>query len=151
MKTDVCTDNLIAKHILNTAHSIRLSLNSKFEHIGLNGLQARILRFVKINSDAGNDIYQKDIEAEFKIKRSSVTSVLNTMEKNGFIERKPVSSDARLKKIILTEKSFILYKEHQNIINDFDNVLKINFTEKEISTLIMLLNKVESSIKEKKD
>lgn len=148
MKTSNSNNELITKSIFDTAHIIKLKLNAEFEHVGLNGLQARILRFVKINSDNGTDIYQKDIETEFKIRRSSVTSVLNTMEKNGFITRQSVESDARLKKIVLTDKSVTFCKEHHQTITEFDNILKKKFTKDEVDTLILLLNKVVKNIEE---
>ena len=44
------------------------------------------------------DIFQKDIEAEFKICRSTVTNILKLMEKKGYIKRESVPYDARLKK-----------------------------------------------------
>ena len=45
------------------------------------------------------DIFQKDIEAEFKICRSTVTNILKLMEKKGYIKRESVPYDARLKKL----------------------------------------------------
>ena len=50
------------------------------------------------------DVYQRDIEAKFGISRSTVTNILQCMEKNGYIKREAVPSDARLKKLTLTEK-----------------------------------------------
>ncbi|MEE0874010.1 MAG: MarR family winged helix-turn-helix transcriptional regulator [Ruminococcus sp.] len=50
------------------------------------------------------DVYQRDIEAKFGISRSTVTNILQCMEKNGYIKRESVPSDARLKKLTLTEK-----------------------------------------------
>ena len=44
------------------------------------------------------DVYQKDIESFFKLRRSTVSSQLDTLEKKGLIQRVPVSHDARLKK-----------------------------------------------------
>lgn len=42
-------------------------------------------------------IFQKDLETEFCIGRSTVTNILNLMEKKGFVRRESVSYDARLK------------------------------------------------------
>ena len=55
------------------------------------------------------DIFQKDLEKEFDLKRSSVSLLLNNMEKSDLIQRVPVAEDARLKKIILTEKAIKIY------------------------------------------
>ena len=57
-----------------------------------------------IYENASRDIFQKDIEAEFSIAKSTVTGILKLMEKKGYIIRESVAWDARLKKLALTEK-----------------------------------------------
>ncbi len=136
----------VGKYIMDTAHKIKLGLNSIFEQAGLTGLQARILGFVKFNSENGRDVFQKDIEAEFKIRRSSVSSVLDNMEKNGFITRQSVENDARLKRIVLTEKAWQISKQHYQTILRFENSLLENMTADEITTLKTLLGKVVENI-----
>ena len=51
------------------------------------------------------EIFQRDFEQRFSIRRSTASNILKTMEQNGFIQRVSVESDARLKRIILTEKA----------------------------------------------
>ena len=65
--------------------------------------QAYVIDFITDNTD--RDIFQKDLELEFGLKRSSVSLMLNNMEKSDLIKRVPVPGDARLKKIVLTEKA----------------------------------------------
>ena len=59
------------------------------------------------------DIYQKDVEKEFQIRRSTATGTLQILEKNGFIRREPVKQDARLKKLVPTDKA----KEYASIFS----------------------------------
>ena len=40
-------------------------------------------------------VYQRDIEREFSITRSTVTNILQLMERKGYIERQSVPQDAR--------------------------------------------------------
>lgn len=42
--------------------------------------------------------------------RSTATGILQLMEKNELILREPVESDARLKKLVLTEKALDIHK-----------------------------------------
>ena len=132
----------VGKEILDTAHQIKVVLDSAFDRAELNGLQARILGFVKKNDELIRDVYQKDIEAEFKIRRSSVTSVLNTMEKNGYVIRQAVLSDARLKKLVLTDKAQHVGRAHHRSIVNFEKKLVDNMSREEIRTLKSLLGKV---------
>lgn len=132
----------LGKYLLETSHQLKLYLDATFGDSGLNGLQARILAFVEHNDRQNKDVYQKDIEAEFKIRRSSVSSVLDTMEKNGFIRRVSVLSDARLKKLVLTDKARQVGETHRNKISEFDTGLESGLTEEELQTLKSLLARV---------
>ena len=71
---------------------------------GVSGSQARLLAVLSIVS-MEQDIFQKDIEEEFGIRPSSVTGLLQALEQEGLISRESVSTDGRLKKIVLTGKA----------------------------------------------
>ena len=58
-------------------------------------------RYLYEHQDA--EIYQKDIEKYFGICRSGVTNIIQALEKKGLVCRASVASDARLKKVMLTE------------------------------------------------
>ena len=59
------------------------------------------------------DIFQKDFEEKFSIRRSTASNMLKLMEKDGYIKRVSVENDARLKKIVLTDKAI---KTHTAIL-----------------------------------
>ena len=93
------------------------------------------------------DIFQKDIEAEFKICRSTVTNILKLMEKKGYIKRESVPYDARLKKLVLTEAGV---RFHENTILSFkqtDDYVAGLLTEEENAELMRLLNKLRDALK----
>lgn len=50
-----------------------------------------------------HDVYQKDLERKFHMAPSTMTTILQSYEHVGYIQRVSVSHDARLKKIALTE------------------------------------------------
>ena len=141
----------MGKYILNTAHQLKVKLDSSFDDDGLNGLQARILCLIEHNSLAGKEVYQRDIEAEFKIRRSSVSSVLDTMEKNGYIIRQSVESDGRLKKLALTDKAKKFGCEHRKAIDAFEENIIKGFSEEEIVTLKNLLGRIVANVEEMRD
>lgn len=136
-----------AKYILDIGHQIKINLDSSFDD-DINGLQARILGFVAFNDRNGADVYQKDIETEFKIRRSSVSSVLDTMEKNGYIIRQAVQTDARLKKLVLTEKAKQLGIKHRQSIEIFEKNIIKGMSDQEIATLHSLLGKVMQNVED---
>lgn len=95
-----------------------------------------------------NDIFQKDIESEFAISRSTVTSILNLMEKKSYIVRKSVKSDARLKKIILTKNGIEIFKVIQNAIAENEKTLNSLLSEEERLTLLSLIRKLRKNLEQ---
>ena len=58
---------------------------------GLTPSQCRIMGFIMDNG--GSPVYQKDIEAEFNIRRSTATRLLQSMEHKDLIMREPEEND----------------------------------------------------------
>lgn len=106
--------------------------------------RAYVIDFITYNND--RDVFQKDLEMEFDLKRSSVSLMLNNMEKHNLIKRVPVAEDARLKKIILTEKAIELSKKIAYAIDSVEGILAENLNQDEINTFLNLLNKIRTNI-----
>lgn len=70
----------------------------------LTPMQRHILNYILLET-LHRDIYQKNIEEEFQIRKSTVSGILKLIEKNGFIYRESVKEDARLKRILPTKKA----------------------------------------------
>ena len=107
--------------------------------------QAYVIDFISIEGK-DKEIFQKDLEREFDLKRSSISLMLNNMEKSGLIERVPVTEDARLKKIILTQKSIKLYEKISTAIDSIENKLSEDITSEEIKVFQSVLDKIRNSL-----
>ncbi|MEE0929724.1 MAG: MarR family winged helix-turn-helix transcriptional regulator [Acutalibacteraceae bacterium] len=68
-----------------------------------------------------DDVYQRDIEREFSLTRSAVTSIVKNMEQKGYIKRIEVEHDARLKKLVITSSG---EKTHNKIVQSFQEMDK---------------------------
>ena len=92
-------------------------------------------------------VFQRDIEREFSITRSTVTNILQLMERKGYIRRQSVPQDARLKQLVLTEEGI---RFHENTIRSFhqtDDYVAGLLTEEENTELLRLLNKLRDALK----
>ena len=92
-------------------------------------------------------VFQRDIEREFSITRSTVTNILQLMERKGYIQRLSVPQDARLKQLVLTEEGI---RFHENTIRSFhqtDDYVAGLLTEEENTELLRLLNKLREALK----
>ena len=94
----------------------------------------------------GSDVYQKDIEQFFKLRRSTVSSMLNTLEKKGFIQRQAVPHDARLKKLVLTDVGRQLSSLAGQIFLQINELMVQGLTQEELATLSTLLEKIETNL-----
>ena len=99
-----------------------------------------------LHHERNSDIFQKDIEKEFQIRRSTATGNLNVMEKNGLIQRVPCKEDARQKKIVVTEKGKELHKKSFEQMQEFEKRLKSCLTEKELEEFFNILDKLKICI-----
>ena len=108
------------------------------------GTQGFIIKFLYDNSC--KDIFQKDIEKQFKVRRSTVTSAIKRMEKAGFIKRESVKSDSRLKKLTLTEKGVNLHKYIEQRIKETEILLESSLTINEKEKFIEIINKLQKVV-----
>ena len=70
----------------------------------LTPMQRHILNYILLET-LHRDIYQKNLEEEFQVRKSTVSGILKLIEKNGFIYRESVKEDDRLKRILPTKKA----------------------------------------------
>ena len=95
-------ENHVGRMIHMLSHQLKRRGAVPEMETGLTPMQKHILTFILFET-MERDLYQRDIEEEFRIRRSTASGILKLMEKNGFIYRKSVARDARLKQIVPTE------------------------------------------------
>ena len=99
-----------------------------------------------LHENQHKDIFQKDIEEEFCIRRSTVTSILNLMEKNGMIRRERVECDARLKKIVLTDKAKAIHNKIISQIMDMEEMILKDIDDEDLKKVYEVLEKITKNI-----
>ncbi len=92
------------------------------------------------------DIFQRDFEERFSIRRSTATNMLKLMEKNGIITRESVDYDARLKKIVLTEKAVAIHKKAVKNIEMIESTLKNGITDEELASFYKVADKIKLNL-----
>lgn len=96
----------------------------------LTGVQFWMLNFLFRNK--GKEIFQRDVEAEFNIRRSTATELMKSLEGAGLIRRVPVAYDARLKKIELTDYAEEVRRQLQAQVERTEKQMTHGFTEQEL-------------------
>ena len=91
-------------------------------------------------------VFQRDIEREFSITRSTVTSILQLMERKGYIQRLSVTQDARLKQLVLTREGADFHEKTVLSFHQMDEYVTGLLTEEENAQLLRLLNKLREKL-----
>lgn len=94
----------------------------------------------------GRDIFQKDFEKEFDIRRSTASRILSLMEGNGLITRESVPYDARLKKIVLTKKALEIEDQVISFFDSLEHEYEKNISQEELEIFYRVLDKINSNI-----
>lgn len=94
----------------------------------------------------GSEMNQVQLADELCVKPSSVTSMLNNMEKEGLIVRKSDNDDKRVKRIYLTENGKKISDDAFKYIVGVGHDFFFNFTEDEQKQFVMLMKKMENNM-----
>lgn len=92
------------------------------------------------------DVFQKDLEEIFSVRRSTMSAMILRMEKKGFLTRESVKHDARLKKLVLTEKGRKIHEMIESKITDTEEKLSAVLSEDEKKMLFLLLEKLRQNL-----
>ena len=109
-------------------------------------VQSGIIKYIKENPQ--KDIFPRDIVKRFCLTRSTVAGILQKMEQNGYIEMQSYSGDARLKKIVLTERGDEVSDLVKEQIRKMECLLVKDMTADDIDCLFRLTQKIRENLTE---
>ena len=128
------------KKLSNKIHRTIDKFASKSE---LTGAEGRVLHYILGQEE---DVFQRDIEVKLGLRSSTATEIIKKMENNALIIRKPTENDARLKKIIITDKA-LEYKEIvMNDLRNFEKTLVAGLSEEEIDSFLKTIEKMINNL-----
>ena len=108
------------------------------------GVHGWALRFFYENRH--RDVFQRDFEERFSIRRSTATNMLKLMEKNGLIKRESVDYDARLKKIMLTDKAIEIHKRILKNIDGCEKTISQGISREELNIFFSVVDKIKANL-----
>ena len=101
-----------------------------------------------IRHNADRDIFQRDLERELSLAKSTITCILKPMEQKGYIERVSVASDARLKKLVVTEKGREMHHICYDNMLQMEKTLRNGLTEEELQTFFTIMGKMKDNVEQ---
>lgn len=91
------------------------------------------------------DVFQRDIEEQFSVRRSTVSKAIKLMVQKGLIKREPVDYDARLKKLIPTQKAVQINEIITEQMKEVGDKFVGGLTKEEVETLSDILSKIKKN------
>lgn len=110
----------IGKKVNILAHLLHQNIDSLINEFGISPSSGFLIHYIHSNNDS---VYQKEIEQNFHIRRSSVTSLVQGLEKSGYLVRVTDEKDTRLKRIQLTEEGILLDEKITQCMDLFEENL----------------------------
>ncbi|WPC42599.1 MarR family winged helix-turn-helix transcriptional regulator [Clostridium sp. JS66] len=130
--------------IRSIAIKMKLSSDEKVKKLGLNSQQGRMIGYIYEHQDSG--IIQKDLARAFQRTEASITSMLQGLEKKGYIERRIPKENERQKHIYVLPKGAELIEDFNKSVVDTEENIIASLTEQEKETLLALLLKVDRNL-----
>ncbi|MCD8148306.1 MAG: MarR family winged helix-turn-helix transcriptional regulator [Clostridiales bacterium] len=111
------------------------------------GSNAGIIGFIAKSGE--QPVCQKDLEKHFGVTRATASKVVSRMVRNGLIERRSVPGDARLKQLVLTERSKELLDQTGVEFHNIEDTLREGFTEKELKQFYSYIHRMQENMIQK--
>lgn len=133
------------KWINRVSHQLKRQMLWPDEPGDLTILQKSILHFILFET-MQRDLYQKDLEKEFKVRRSTASENLRLLEKKGYLYRECAKEDARLKKLIPTEKAVCLRGQLLKSIERTEERIRQGIPEEDLKVFFRVLKQISANL-----
>ena len=132
-------DNQIKRFIDKKAMSVDKNLT---------GMQLAVLLCVGYHNklDKNKDIFPNDIKKKFNVRRSTVTTILKKLVKDGYITQIRASYDERYKRLFITEKSELIYSKIQQAQMEGEEIVSKGLSQEKIDIFFEVANKIMENI-----
>jgi len=114
----------------------------EFKTFGLGHSQGKVLRFIDLNGK----VLPKQIAEYYNLDKGSVTSLIKSLEKNGFLERESHPTDNRCFYLTLSSKAKEIMPELNQIFENWASKLVSGFSDEEKNLLIGSLQKMIDNV-----
>ena len=132
--------------------SNRLRSRSQAVHteLGIGSAQGKVLNYVLVES-VHHPVYQKDLEKEFGLRPSTMTEMLNALEKKELIARIADERDGRYKKIVFTDKALVMKDRIRQEVEGTEALLLKGISLEEQNEFMRIAGKMLQNLEQEKE
>lgn len=138
-------ENEIGKYIRIVSRQLKRNMDETLSKYNVTGVQSMLIGYIYKKSKQG-EVFARDIEEEFDMRKATVTGIIQLMESNGLIIRKAKQGDCRLKSIVLTPRALQIEKIAKKQINITEKEIVKEMTKEEQEIFLKLLKKASYNL-----
>lgn len=126
-------------------HDVFRTITNRFKsmNIEITPMHAKILMTIYKNEDK---VCQKDLEIPMSCNKSTLSSIISTMEKNCLITREVSDLDSRINHLVLTDKGLEMIEFLKKDRKFTDEILEDGITEEERILFIQVVDKIRKNL-----
>ncbi len=141
-------DKYIVYFVSKTKKKMSKFIEKKLIEKGIDDLVPSYGNILTVLYDHGGSLSMKEIGALLGKEKSTITTLVNKLEKLGYIEKVKSKEDRRTTYACLTQKGRSIEKTFVDISKDVQSTAYNNFTHEEKSELLRLLKKLNQNFDE---
>ena len=126
---------------------MRRCFDGSFSDTPLTSIQGMTLHYIIVESEH-RDVFPKDLEEFLEIKGSSVNSLINNLEKNGYLRRENLSEDGRYKKLVLTDKTREIQDDIVSRVTAYMKNMFVGIPENDLAVFERVITKMTSNTRQ---
>ena len=138
------TNTIYSNLIRSISQKSMVASNQEMKDLKINQQQARVIAYIAENQDKG--LIQKDLAEVFHRRGASITSMLQGLERNGYIERRIPKDNERQKNLYILPKGLSIVQQINQIFDRSESNLISSLTEKERVELLRILEKIDQNL-----
>lgn len=124
-----------------------MTFTAIFSGTSFTSIQRLTLHYIIVESQY-RDVFPKDLEEFLEIKGSSVNSLINNLEKNGYLRRESISDDGRYKKLVLTDKTCAIREEIISRVKAYMKNMFVGISEDDLVVFERVITKMADNTRQ---
>lgn len=140
------SDNRVRTYLIQISQRTKHLMDQRLLPYDITPQQARIIGFVCFKQREGTIVNQKDIEEAFELKGSSITSLLQGLQRKNFITRRSDPDDERRKIVTVLPKAEALMSDFEAVFREIDERMMQGITPEQQQLLVRALEQMARNL-----
>ena len=126
-------------------HDVFRAISNRYKsmNVDITPMHAKILMTIHKSEDK---VCQKDLEGPMSCNKSTLSSIISTMEKNGLITREVSELDSRINHLVLTDKGMEMVEFLRKDRKYTDGILEDGISKSERELFMQVIDKIRENL-----